>query len=113
MTSGAASPQARSRRWRRSARRYSFRPWYTVSEFVMAGYPVPYPDRWPRPTTSGGAWRTTPTCRRRASRRFNAGMPLVPFAPGTFGGVTFQIEPADAAVYVDGVFAGWPKTSRR
>lgn len=83
---------------------YSFRPWYAVSEFVMAGYPLPYPERFA--VAYDKATITTAELTPAMRSALEAGTPLVPYAAGTFGGVTFQISPVDAAVFVNGVFVG-------
>jgi hypothetical protein len=84
---------------------YSFRPWYAVSEFVMAGYPLPYPESLAG-TYDKRAMAASPDLAPPATEAVRPSVPLVPYAPGTFGGITFQISPVDAAVFVDGVYAG-------
>ena len=104
----ASQPQAAQRSVESLASlgsQYSFTPWYAVSEFVMAGKPLRYPEAYAvaydKATISPDA--ALPQAARDA---LDAGIPLVPYAAGTFGGITFQIEPVDAAVYVDGIFVG-------
>lgn len=72
-------------------RPYVFRPRFTVSLGFFAGYPVPY--SWAYPAYAP-AYSYAPS----------AGV-IVP-GPTTFGGVSFEVTPQDAEVYVDGQYAG-------
>jgi hypothetical protein len=97
-------PRAQERSLASLGAEYSFRPWYAVSEFVMAGYPLPYPERFA--VAYDKATITTAELTPAMRSALEAGTPLVPYPAGTFGGVTFQISPVDAAVFVNGVFVG-------
>jgi hypothetical protein len=84
---------------------YTFRPWYAVSEFIMAGYPSPYPEAL-AVTYDKRALAANADLAPAAADALQAGRPLVPYEPGTFGGLVFQIGPSDAAIYVDDVYVG-------
>ena len=90
---------------------YSFNPWYSLTDRITAGYPVAYPDRFVvtyeqvglRPGADlGNAGELPPA----AVMALEAGLQIIPYATGTFGGLSFQIEPQDAEIYVDDVFVG-------
>lgn len=77
-----------------------FTPWYYVSEGIVAGVSVPLP---PAETFEQGnisssvaELRPAPTNSERPSRTYQPGI----------GGLSFDIEPVDAAVFVDGRFVG-------
>jgi hypothetical protein len=90
---------------------FSFTPWYALTDRITAGYPVAYPDRFVvsyeqvglRPGTPVGNPGELPPA---AVMALEAGLQIVPYAPGTFGGLRFQVEPQDAEVYIDEVFVG-------
>lgn len=90
---------------------FSFTPWYALTDRITAGYPIAYPDRFVvsyeqvglRPETPVGNPGELPPA---AAMALEAGLQIVPYAPGTFGGLRFQIEPQDAEVYIDEVFVG-------
>jgi PEGA domain-containing protein len=72
-----------------------FRPHFHIGFGVYLGYPVaypyPYPYAYPVPAPAYGY----------------PAAPSVSVSPGTaYGGVSFQITPDDAAVYVDGNYVG-------
>ena len=72
---------------------YFFRPRFSVSFGVFVGYPVPYPYFYPYPVpVYGYAAPSTP----------------VIVGPGSmqYGGVSLEISPSDATVYVDGGYSG-------
>jgi hypothetical protein len=70
-----------------------FRPHFHIGFGVFLGYPVAYPYAYPYPVpVPAYGYSVAPT---------------VTIAPGTaYGGVSFQITPNDAAVYVDGNYVG-------
>jgi hypothetical protein len=63
-------------------RPYVFRPRLSIGFNIFAGYPVPYTYAYPYP--------------------YSYGRPPASY----YGGVVLEIEPEDAAVYVDGAYAG-------
>jgi hypothetical protein len=63
-------------------RPYAFRPRFSIGFNIFAGYPVPYTYAYPYP--------------------YSYGRPPASY----YGGVVLEIEPEDAAVYVDGAYAG-------
>jgi len=63
-------------------RPYAFRPRFSIGFNIFAGYPVPYTYTYPYP--------------------YSYGRPPASY----YGGVVLEIEPQDAAVYVDGAYAG-------
>ncbi len=63
-------------------RPYAFRPRFSIGFNIFAGYPVPYTYAYPY--------------------AYSVGRPPA----GYYGGVALEIEPEDAAVYVDGGYAG-------
>jgi hypothetical protein len=74
-------------------RPYTFRPRLRLGFGVVIGYPVPYTYAYPYPVpVYGYAAPRTP----------------VVVGPGSsiYGGVSLEMTPADAAVYVDGAYAG-------
>jgi hypothetical protein len=71
-------------------RPYAFRPRFSLSLGFFSGYPVPY--SWGYPSYA-------------PSYDYSPGYNVVP-GPTTYGGVSFDVNPADATVYVDGNFAG-------
>jgi hypothetical protein len=74
-------------------RPYVFRPRFRVSVGLFAGYPVPYAYAYPYPVPVYGY-----------------AAPSAPVVVGpnslTYGGVSLEITPGDASVYVDGQYAG-------
>lgn len=74
-------------------RPYSFRPRFTISLGFFAGYPVPYSWAYPSYAPAYG-YGYGPS-----------GGVVVP-GPSTYGGVSFDVTPQDAEVYVDGEYAG-------
>jgi len=76
-----------------------FHPHFTVGFGIFLGYPVAYPYAYP--------WAYTPP--PPAYGYPSVAPPAV--QPGAaYGGLTFQISPSDAAVYVDGNYAGTADT---
>jgi hypothetical protein len=71
---------------------YYFRPWYSIGFGVSLGYPVPY-YAYPYPVPVYG---------------YGAPYDTVSVGPNnaSYGGIALQITPNDAAVYVDGTYAG-------
>lgn len=72
---------------------YFFRPRFSLGFGLFVGYPVPYPYAYPYPVSVYGyAAPSTP----------------VFVGPGSslYGGVSLEITPGDAGVYVDGGYAG-------
>lgn len=63
-------------------RPYVFRPRFSIGFGVFAGYPAPYTYAYPY--------------------AYSVGRPLASY----YGGVVLEIEPDEAAVYVDGAYAG-------
>jgi hypothetical protein len=63
-------------------RPYAFRPRFSIGFNIFAGYPVPYTYAYPY--------------------AYSVGRPAASY----YGGVVLEIEPEDAAVYVDGAYAG-------
>lgn len=63
-------------------RPYVFRPRFSIGLNIFAGYPVPYTYAYPY--------------------AYSVGRPAASY----YGGVVLEIEPEDAAVYVDGAYAG-------
>ena len=74
-------------------RPYTFRPHVSIGFGIYAGYPVPYAWQYSAPIYVYG-YRAP-----RAPVYITPGMPL-------YGGVALEISPYDAAVYVDGNYAG-------
>jgi hypothetical protein len=73
------------------ARPYHFRPRLHIGFGLFVGYPVVYPYAYPvAPVYPYGGYGTSY---------------VVPSAR-TFGGISFEITPWDAEVYVDGVYVG-------
>jgi hypothetical protein len=72
-------------------RPYAFRPRFSVSLGFFSGYPVPY--SWDYPAYAPAYGYAPP------------GGVVVP-GPSTYGGVSFEVTPQDAEVYVDGEYAG-------
>lgn len=80
---------------------FTFRPWFPVGTALMAGVPVILP---PPSTFDEGNISASVVEGADARDDQDVQTPRT-YAPG-IGGVTFSIEPAEAAVYVDGVFVG-------
>lgn len=110
---------------------YAFRPWFNVGFGVSIGYPVAYPVYgygyqypYPYPYSSAVPYPVPypvpysvpsyPTSTYPASGYPASGYPAqapqnsVAVAPGqaTYGGVSFDITPSDAEIYVDGTYMG-------
>ncbi len=78
-----------------SAPYYSFRPWFSIGFGFSVGYPVPYPY------TYLGTYRPRVYGYYDDSYAYNA-TPSV----SVYGGVSFDIQPSDADVWVDGEYVG-------
>ena len=77
---------------------YAFSPWFDIGFGLWVGYPVPYP--WVylgdyRPTVFGTYYSDD-------YQMVPAPAPVQP----TYGGVSFDIQPADADLFVDGQYVG-------
>jgi hypothetical protein len=74
-------------------RPYVFRPRLSIGFGIFAGYPVPYAYSYPYPVPVYG---------------YAAPRGPVVIGPGSnaYGGIALEITPGDAAVYVDGTYAG-------
>lgn len=74
-------------------RPYAFRPRLSIGFGVVVGYPVPYTYAYPYPVPVYG---------------YAAPRAPVVVGPGSsiYGGVSLEMTPDDAAVYVDGAYAG-------
>lgn len=74
-------------------RPYVYRPHLSIGLGIFMGYPVPYAYRYPYPITVYG---------------YRAPSGPIVVGPGSpyYGGVSLEITPYDADVYVDGSFAG-------
>jgi hypothetical protein len=90
-------PDATAASATRAAARSSFLPWFQVGSGLMAGVPsaLPAPDTFDEHNVSASVSETLTGIERTSSA----------YAPGT-GGVSFDLVPADAAVFVDGAFVG-------
>jgi hypothetical protein len=81
---------------------YSFNPWFSIGFGVWIGYPVPYP------------WAYLGTYQPRVYGTYDNGYydnsgsyNVTPgSAQANYGGVSFDIQPADADIFVDGQYAG-------
>ena len=78
---------------------------------MIAGFPVPYPEEYAntydRAQFTSQLEADEPAGRApAASNGIAPGAPLVPYDVGNFGGLTFDVTPADALVYIDGLFVG-------
>jgi PEGA domain-containing protein len=79
---------------------YAFRPRFTIGIGVFVGYPVAYPYYYPDPYAY-----PPPTSGYPDPYYGSSGS--VAISPSTAaGGVSFDIRPADAEIYVDGEFVG-------
>jgi hypothetical protein len=80
----------------------TFSPWYSVGTNLQAGYPVLLP---PPETFSEGNISSTVAQTTRTDDGSTASIAVVAYGKDV-GGVAFMVQPADAAVYVDGRFVG-------
>jgi hypothetical protein len=89
----------------RASRGYvTFSPWYYVGLNLQAGYPVPLPA--PETFAEGNISSTVAVTERTADDSAeNVSVSVVGYAKDV-GGIAFMVQPADAAVYVDGRFVG-------
>ena len=74
-------------------RPYAFRPWTRLSFGLFIGYPVRYAYSYPYPVPVYGYGAPT------------APVYITPTSTA-YGGITFEISPVDADVYVDGQYVG-------
>ena len=76
---------------------YNFRPRFNVGFGLWLGYAVPYPYYgYPYPYTDNGSYDYPPPP-----------PDAIDVAPGqAYGGLSFDIQPSNAAIYVDGQYAG-------
>ena len=72
---------------------YGFHPHFQISVGIFAGYPVPYAYAYPYPVPVYG---------------YAAPQGSVMVGPGsmTYGGISLEMTPGNASVYVDGQYAG-------
>jgi hypothetical protein len=98
---------------------YAFRPRFSVSLGIFAGYPIAYPygyvspygypvAAYPYPVAAApdygpAPYGAPPVSAPGAVAVAPAGDPSV---PADSGGISFNIAPADASVYLDGALAG-------
>lgn len=104
---------------------YSFRPRLSIGLGLWAGFPVPYPALgyaapygyppayrypapYPYPVPYPVPYGSSYPAQGYPSQGYPAQAPAgsVAVDPGTYGGVSFQITPDDAEVWVDGGYAG-------
>ena len=78
-----------------------FSPWYTIVDGLMAGVPVPLPS----PDTFTETNISASLTELRETGDVASRVATREYAKAT-GGLSFDIEPADAAVFVDGRFVG-------
>jgi hypothetical protein len=71
---------------------YTFHPHLSLGVGIYLGYPVPYPYAFGYPTYVYGAGDYTPYS--------------VAPTPGSYGGISFDITPSDADIYIDGSYVG-------
>ena len=85
---------------RQSSSYFRFVPWFAVGKALTAGVPValPSPDQFEERNVSENVLIETvdATLTKGVRRQYALGV----------GGLAFAIKPADAAVYIDGVFVG-------
>ncbi len=70
---------------------YFFRPRFSIGFGVYLGYPVPYPVPYGPPAYVFG---------------YPGGVVMTPPPAGEYGGISFDIQPDDATVSVDGAYVG-------
>jgi hypothetical protein len=77
---------------------YTFHPHFSVGFGIFLGYPVPYPYAFGYPTYVYGAGAYGPSGQE----------PYYNVAPseGSYGGMSLDITPTDADVYIDGAYVG-------
>lgn len=89
----------------------AFVEWYALTEHVSAGFPIPYPEEYAntydRAQFTNRLEGNEPAVREPAAANgIVPGAPLVPYEVGNYGGLTFDVTPGDALVYIDGLFVG-------
>ena len=118
----ASAPRHRNRHVRGTYPHYSFKPRFNTGFGVVVGYPVIYPYAYPYvdPFSPSSVASYTPAAPPRntysnvatssSSETVTAAPPLTAVVecdgPAACGGVSFDITPASAQVWVDGVFVG-------
>jgi len=100
---------------------YAFRPHFSIGFGIFLGYPVPYPYYFGAPTYVYPYPPSYPSYPSYPPYGYDPNYPPAPYgapsygtstpyptAPqqGTYGGVSFEITPDDAAIYVDGTYVG-------
>lgn len=78
---------------------YSFRPRFRLSFGLFVGYPVIYPTYWYDP-----GWYYAPPVSVDGYGYGDYGVSAAPEA--AYGGISFDITPSNAAVFVDGTYVG-------
>lgn len=82
---------------------YAFRPWFSIGFGISMGYPIAYPPYayvYPYATPYAAPYSAP------YSAPNNYGSVVAVPGATTYGGVSFQITPTDAVVYVDGNYVG-------
>jgi PEGA domain len=117
----ASAPRHRNRHVRGTHPHYSFKPRFNTGFGVVVGYPVIYPYAYPYidPFSPSSVASYTPAAPPRntysnvatssSSETVTAAPPVaaaIECEGSACGGVSFEITPASAQVWVDGVFAG-------
>jgi hypothetical protein len=102
---------------------YTFRPRFNVGYGVVVGYPIIYPYAYPfdpfSPSSGSPSYGVAPSSPNTYSNASSApatssigrvesssSAAIACEGPAPCGGVSFDLSPASAQVYVDGVFAG-------
>jgi hypothetical protein len=83
---------------------YTFTTWYPVTSRITVGLPVLYPLQYENAYDKDLA--STALTAADSVSALERGVPLIPYAMGTYGGISFDISPFETAVYVDGYFVG-------
>ncbi len=83
---------------------YTFTAWYPVTSRITVGLPVLYPVQYENAYDKDLA--STALTAADSVSALERGVPLIPYAMGTYGGISFDISPLETAVYVDGYFVG-------
>ena len=94
---------------------YAFHPHFTIGFGLFVGYPVPYPYYFGAPSyvypyPAYPAYPPPPpydpygAAPQYGSPQY--GTSVQPPAQGSYGGISFEITPDDAGIYVDGTYVG-------
>ena len=118
----ASAPRQRNRHVRGTHPRYSFKPRFNTGFGVVVGYPVIYPYAYPyidpfSPSSVASYAPAAPPRNTYSNVATSSSSETVTAEPpvaaaiecegsAACGGVSFEITPASAQVWVDGVFAG-------